>query len=73
MQQWGGADQLLALLPVLHLYCASKHRFGFNLSITKACTTFNMSKPANFMVHLISLQLSVTDPMHGCHASQSNI
>lgn len=32
MQQRGGADQLLMLLPVLHLYHASKDNFGSSLT-----------------------------------------
>lgn len=32
MQQWGGADQLLMLLPVLHPYHASKDNFGSRLA-----------------------------------------
>lgn len=36
-------------------------------------TASSRSKPANFMVHLLCLKLSVTDPMHGCCGSQANI
>lgn len=36
-------------------------------------TASSRSKPANFMVHLLCLKLSATDPMHGCCGSQANI